>query len=582
MPTSPALYLSGFGIFAAILVLTLVASVLTVVGSTLLLWTYRRSVARLMSVHAGENAGGRRIAAAPSSGSTQQHDPQLKAELGDKRYRRTMTQVRRHAAQYAFAGGLFALCLGVSAFLALSQSQSSYLRAPSHPLQALFLLWTFAWPIGFTVDMVIGLNWRRRSLMAAFYFVILLVLGGAAVILPTEAPIQTGAVVLPAWSGETPLRLIGKWGLFNLTPTILLLVFRNRRMRAVAPLVLSFTTAVSAGALGVITAAFVFKDTSVQALVFLGETFGLTARTSLIVYFLVLILLASLIFSLLGWWLLIRVRHNYRRKAVSNQSLEIDALWLIFASFYATVLAFAGPGWAVTPFAAFVVLKIALKLETRVLNREKDGTVAHPALLVLRVFSLGRRSEALFETVTRQWRYLGHVRMIAGSDLALATVTPDQFMAFVSGKVRQLFVRNSAAVERRLCELDTKRDADGRFRINTFFCHADTWQEMLTALVRSTDVVLMDLRSFSKNNAGCVFEISELLNLVVLARLVFVVDRTTDRKVLTETLQRCWRELKPDSPNLGAPLSDLRPFELASFQPGDLKGLTRQLCIAAS
>jgi hypothetical protein len=92
----------------------------------------------------------------------------------------------------------------------------------------------------------------------------------------------------------------------------------------------------------------------------------------------------------------------------------------------------------------------------------------------------------------------------------------------------------------------------------------------------------MDLRSFSKNNAGCVFEISELLNLVVLARLVFVVDRTTDRKVLTETLQRCWRELKPDSPNLGAPLSDLRPFELASFQPGDLKGLTRQLCIAAS
>jgi hypothetical protein len=48
----------------------------------------------------------------------------------------------------------------------------------------------------------------------------------------------------------------------------------------------------------------------------------------------------------------------------------------------------------------------------------------------------------------------------------------------------------------------------------------------------------MDLRNLSSGNAGCVFEIRELLDTVPAERLVFVVDRTTDQAFLEQT----WRD----------------------------------------
>lgn len=146
-----------------------------------------------------------------------------------------------------------------------------------------------------------------------------------------------------------------------------------------------------------------------------------------------------------------------------------------------------------------------------------------------------------------------------------------------AGNLRRLFVGDEAALERNLAELDTAPDADGRFRINAFFCHADTWQRVLSRLVKTTDVVLMDLRSFSANNDGCVFEIEELLNAVPLERLVFVIDETTDRKFLGQTVAEVYRELRDDSPNRGASLSTLRTFELNSARANEVRGLLKAL-----
>jgi hypothetical protein len=150
----------------------------------------------------------------------------------------------------------------------------------------------------------------------------------------------------------------------------------------------------------------------------------------------------------------------------------------------------------------------------------------------------------------------------------------------VSGKLKQLFVRGETTLERSLAELDARRDADGRFRISDFFCHADTWQSVLLRLVKSTDVVLMDLRSFAQNHAGCVFEIKELLDSVPLERLVFVVDRTTDMRFLEQTVEECDRDLRSNSPNQGVSLSVLQMFELQSLDYRELQGLLRTLCAA--
>jgi hypothetical protein len=129
--------------------------------------------------------------------------------------------------------------------------------------------------------------------------------------------------------------------------------------------------------------------------------------------------------------------------------------------------------------------------------------------------------------------------MIAGIDLARRTVEPHEFLDFISGKLARRFIDGSATLEQRLRERDTRADRDLRFRVNDFFCYDDTWKMVLSRLVHESDAVLMDLRGFSRRNAGCVFELHELVRLVPLDRVVFVVDRRTDETLLAETLGDC-------------------------------------------
>ena len=89
-------------------------------------------------------------------------------------------------------------------------------------------------------------------------------------------------------------------------------------------------------------------------------------------------------------------------------------------------------------------------------------------------------------------------------------------------------------------QLDLQPDGDGQFRVTEFFCHDDTWKLTLARLADDSDAVLMDLRAFSQSNAGCIFEISELFNLVPLQRLVFILDESTDQKFMRETMLEAW------------------------------------------
>ncbi len=246
------------------------------------------------------------------------------------------------------------------------------------------------------------------------------------------------------------------------------------------------------------------------------------------------------------------------------------------------LLSIAGPGWVLAGIAAFIIYKIVLRA-VNTLSALKPGMDRNgPALLVLRVFSLGKRSEALFDAVTRHWRYLGNVQLIAGTDLATSTVSPHQFLDFLSGRLSRSFIGDEQAADHNLQNLDCLPDADGRFRINDFFCHADTWRSVLYRLVNSTEAVLMDLRNFTKNNSGCIFELETLLNTVPLKRLILVVDATTDSNFLAQVLQESCRNLRPGSPNAGISASDVRPLTLPTLKSSQLDELLQRLCHAVS
>jgi hypothetical protein len=151
--------------------------------------------------------------------------------------------------------------------------------------------------------------------------------------------------------------------------------------------------------------------------------------------------------------------------------------------------------------------------------------------------------------VGAHWRYVGSIQLIAATDLATATVEPHEFLDFTRGKLGDRYVKSRGHLERQLADMDLRPDGDGRFRVNEFFCHDDTWKMTLSRLAAFNDAVLMDLRGFSPANQGCTFELQQLVNLVPLNKVVLVVDRTTDVQFLQAVLDGAWATMPPASPN---------------------------------
>lgn len=185
----------------------------------------------------------------------------------------------------------------------------------------------------------------------------------------------------------------------------------------------------------------------------------------------------------------------------------------------------------------------------------------------------------MFDVLGAYWRHVGSIQLIAGPDLVTKTVEPHEFLDFLSGKLARRFIDGPQALERRLSEMDVRVDRDGRFRVNDFFCHDDTWRTVLSRLASQSDTVLMDLRSFSPQHAGVTFEVEEVMNLVPLERAVFVIDDTTSEEFLHQVVQQSWGRLRPESPNRGAGTAGVRLLRFRGLS-GELQDLLRALCTA--
>jgi hypothetical protein len=90
----------------------------------------------------------------------------------------------------------------------------------------------------------------------------------------------------------------------------------------------------------------------------------------------------------------------------------------------------------------------------------------------------------------------------------------------------------------------------------------------------------MDLRGFTPQNAGCIFEVSALVDIIPVRRVLFIMDGTTDEPFLRETIQRSWENMKLISPNRSLGSGTLRLFRLRQFRNRDLHQLLRALTVA--
>jgi hypothetical protein len=289
-------------------------------------------------------------------------------------------------------------------------------------------------------------------------------------------------------------------------------------------------------------------DQRLRQIVVVGAAIGLGGRG----IFVGLIALGALVFGVGGWLVLRWIGARYERKRISDQSITLDAIWLFFSLAHSIGLVFEAPAWILTGPAAFLVFRVAARAGFAVTLSGRVGAGAGSRLLVLRVFALGRRGERLFSGVTTHWRHVGSVQLIAGPDLATTTVEPHEFLDFVHGELARRFIDGLATLGRRLGEMDVEPDRDGRYRVNDFFCFDNAWKMVVSRLARDSDAVLVDLRGFSRQNAGVVFELTELADVVPFGRVVMTVDDTTDEPFLQETVENARREMDATSPNRDA------------------------------
>jgi hypothetical protein len=414
----------------------------------------------------------------------------------------------RAGAVYAAAGGVYAVMM---AALQLWADGLEML-----PLRFTFLAWIFWWPVVLTLGIVSASTRRAKALATAGYFVVLMTIGGAAM---SRSPDLT-------W-----MQVVLSWIMFDLPPTLLLLTFLTRRIRAVGPLILTFMLLALLGSDTVMLVAG-SNDRYLRAIIVMSSSLGLGGTGT----FIAMLVVGFLLFAVVGWIALIWIGRRYQAKKISDESVTVDALWILFTITDSMNLAFGHPLWTLGGVAAFAAYKTVARIGFSWLRRSKGERLRNPTLLVLRSFSIGSDGERLFDVVGRYWRRVGSIQMITGVDLVSRTVEPHEFLDFVSGRLSRRFIDGEESLNRRMSERDTKPDWDLRFRVNEFFCYDDTWKMVLSRLVHESDAVLMDLRGFSRQNAGCVFELHELARLLPLERVVFVTDRRTDETLLAEKL----------------------------------------------
>jgi hypothetical protein len=233
---------------------------------------------------------------------------------------------------------------------------------------------------------------------------------------------------------------------------------------------------------------------------------------------------------LLAWWpakaLGRWIAGAYARRQISELFYLFTAVWVIALTGPA-LGAIASQGWgALLDFLPLLWIPPGAWLMRTMVAQDQAGRP--PTLLVLRVFQQDANVQDLFDRVIDRWRLSGNTVLIAGTDVLTHTIDPDDIFAFLDSKLGERFIRRPEDVTRRLAAFELQPDAEGRYRVNECYCHDTTWQLALAELLRSSDVVLMDLRNFVAANKGCLYELETLSTAQGLKRVVVLVNDRTE------------------------------------------------------
>lgn len=499
----------------------ILSAIVTLVASLAIIASYRRAVRRGMK-------------GAPKQ-KTENDSGGPKAYLTGRSYLRSLetvssplfgyarTRLREIAAVYS-AAGFACACVLTTSFLL--EARVSSVRA------GLVFLLVFSWPVLLCWNDVAewGIGAPRRNALA--YAAGLAGLGLAGLVAGRSGGVETVAAAFL---------------LVDVAATLAMLMVLNSLVRSVAPCVILLAMFPAAGFLAVPYVVSGYPD----AVVWWSDV---TGRMGLSVVASVLTLYPLGIAALLpiGWLAVRFLVRRYRLRRMSEQSLQIDMLWLLYCFFQGLILVTpnegsSGEGRWVAPFAFPVYVAVRV-LGFRIL-RDKVGAPKDLRMLYLRRFALQGKTARFFGAATRAWRVVGDVSLIGGTDLARTTIQPHTLLHFLGGRLRDAFIGGDEELKRQFAQQRRSVDPDTRFRVTDYFCRDSMWQRAVTELMKKSDAILADFRGATAENKGSLFEIQQLLSTVPLARVVMVTDTAKVTEYLTEAIDEFALSIPADTPN---------------------------------
>ena len=466
--------------------LLIMATVLSLIGALVVASRYRATMKRLMKTPMDLPLAPATAPARPAATDV----PPLTVSLADNQ------QAHRHLV------GAF---VGLTVLMALTRTLIMQIAAngPITVLTVGTLGAAYCWPV-VPVLAVLG-RWRRRQLVAALllWFV--------------------AAVALLSWRTTEAVSFaqVFKWMLFDigLPLVIVTALCLGGATRAVGPwlaplfILLCWSSQAGVDLLGRLVDQ---RSTSIGWLV--GNLSPLAG-----------IALFALLPWIIAWWPVRAIGHGlasaYAQRRISELFYLFSAVWTIALT--GPVLgAIPASGWgALVYLLPLLWVPAGARLMQQTIGTRKAGRP--PTLLVLRVFQQDANVQDLFDRVIERWRLTGNTVLIAGTDLLDRTIDAEDIFTFLDGRLGERFIHQPEDVNRRLAGFEWQGDVEGRYRVNECYCHDSTWKLALAALLRISDMILMDLRNFQSANAGCLYELGELAALPGHSRVVVLINDDT-------------------------------------------------------
>jgi tetratricopeptide (TPR) repeat protein len=291
---------------------------LTLLLGLVLLARYRRVVARWMNAAATATGTEAAITAPVQVQPSAEREPLSMATVDTRRCERrvgrpsqfigTVNRAARRAAWTYGAASLGLALVGAVLWLTLGGVDLTQGRV-------FLVTWTYGWPVVLTLGLLWGPDRRRLGLLLAGYFGALLAFSAYVAFGPTPPTEAYGITVPPFFQ---PLLL---WAGHAL-PTAFLLLFLNRSIRAIGPVLLVFMIAVFLGA-----QSGIILQSSYGVMLWIARTMG-GMEIPVSMQLAAIPAAGMLLMAPVGWWSIRWIRRRFEAKRLADQTLVFDSIWL--------------------------------------------------------------------------------------------------------------------------------------------------------------------------------------------------------------------------------------------------------------